>query len=242
LLIPSSENGQGQLIRTDPVDMQSDLPKTGPSNASYNATTNKFSRGDSVYVQLRVNTSEKGRKLSTGTWYTDRGGKGLLLTNAEMRFIEAEVLFRQGSSANALAAYKAGIRSHMSIMGINQGLIDQYLASTSVVQNAASLTMSHIMIQKYIALSYSPEQWVDMRRMDYCADAGGNYNETTGIFKGFNRPSHVYVEAYPSATDWPRRFAVPSYEVNYNSEQVLLANPNAKNPTYLNEPIWWDKK
>lgn len=244
LLIPSYENGEGELVRTRPMDMQSDLPKTGPLNYSYSATTNKMSNADSVYVQLRKNPHSPGandRIISTGTWYTQRGAKGLLLTNAEMRFIEAEVKFRLGDAPGALAAYKAGMRSHMSIMGIAPATIEAYLASTSVVQNPSALTLSHIMIQKYIALSYSPEQWVDMRRMNYNADAGGNYNESVGIYKGYNRPSHVYTEAYPSATDWPRRFAVPSYEINYNLEQVELANPNAGKPTYLNEPVWWDR-
>jgi len=244
LLIPRYENGAGELVRTTPMDMQSDLPKTGPLNYSYNATTNKMSNADSVYVQLRKNPhtpSSNVRIISTGTWYTERGGKGLLLTNAEMRFIEAEVKFRLGDVAGALAAYKAGMRSHMSIMGITSSTIEEYLASTSVVQSPAMLTLSHIMIQKYIALSYSPEQWVDMRRMNYNTDAAGNYNESVGVYKGYNRPSHVYTEAYPSATDWPRRFAVPSYEMNYNLSQVELANPNASKPTYLNEPVWWDK-
>ena len=182
------------------------------------------------------------RILSTGTWYTQRGAKGMLLTNAEMRFIEAEVKFGLGDVAGALSAYKAGIRSHMSIMGISANDIEAFLSSTSVVQNPANLTLSHIMIQKYIALSYSPELWVDLRRMDYCTDAGGNYNEVAGVYKGFNRPSHVYTESYPSGNDWPRRFAVPSYEINYNLERVLEANPNADKPTYLNIPIWWDQK
>lgn len=243
-LIPRMDNGSGVLVRTVPMDMQSDLPKSGPINYTYNATTNKFSNKDSVYIQMRRNpafpTAEQ-RILSTGTWYTQRGSKGLLLTNAEMRFIEAEVKFRQKDLTGALNAYKAGIRSHMNIMKIPEAKIDAYLASTSVVQNAAQLTLSHIMIQKYIAMSYSPEQWVDLRRNNYCTDASGNYNETAGIYKGFNRPSHIYVEAYPNSTDWPRRFAVPSYEINYNIDQVLKANANAKNPTYLNEPVWWDK-
>jgi hypothetical protein len=97
------------------------------------------------------------------------------------------------------------------------------------------------MIQKYIALSYSVEMFADVRRMNFCTDATGNYNEATGIYKGFKRPSHVFVEAYPNATDWPRRFAIASYEINFNIEEVLKANPNAANPTYLNEPVWWDK-
>jgi hypothetical protein len=243
LLIPRTQNAAGQLIRTAVVDMQSELPKTGPLNA-YNAGTNKFTNKDSVYVMLRATpaTPTAGQRImSTGTWYTKRGSKGLLLTSAEMKFIEAEAKFRMNNPAEALTAYKDGIRAHMNILGVESGRVENYLASTSVVQNPANLTLSHIMIQKYIALSYSPELWADLRRNNFCADASGNYNEATGVYKGFNRPSHVFVDAYPNATDWPRRFAVPSYEINYNIQQVLQANPNAAGLTYLNEPIWWDK-
>jgi len=244
LLIPSSQEPDGTFRRTQGIDMQSEVPKTGPAQYTYSAANNKFSNKDSVYIQLRKTPYAPAageRILSTGTWYTARGAKGLLLTNAEMRFIEAEVKFRMQNRGEALTAYKAGIRSHMTIMGIAPATIDAFLNSTSVIHDPALLTMSHIMIQKYIALSYSPEMWVDLRRMDFGADASGNYNEATGVYKGWNRPSHVYTVAYPGPTDWPRRFAVPSYEINYNIDEVLKANANAANPTYLSEPVWWDK-
>lgn len=232
LLVPSMENADGTYTLSKGVDMTSDLPKSGPTPA------------DQDYIAMRRTPlyPKQGDKItSTGTWYTNKGSKGLLLTNAEMRFIEAEVKFRQGNKAEALNAYKAGIKSHMSIMGIDAATITDFLNSTSVIQEATALTLSHIMIQKYIALSYSPEQWVDLRRMNFCADASGNYNEATGVFTGWKRPSHVYTEAYPKATDWPRRFAIASYEINYNIQEVLKANPNAADPTYLSEPVWWDK-
>ena len=244
LLIPSMQDWSGNFIRSKGVDMSSPLPATGPAAYSYNATTNRFSHADSGYVIMRKTpyAPTAGQRIqSTGTWYTNRGSKGLLLTNAEMRFIEAEMKFRQNKMSEALAAYKAGIRSHMSIMGVAPASINNFLASTSVVQDPLNLTLSHIMIQKYIALSYSPELFSDLRRMNFGADQSGNYNEATGIYKGFKRPSHVFVEAYPNQTDWPRRFAVASYEINYNIEEVLKANPNAAKPTYLNEPVWWDK-
>lgn len=244
LLVPSMQTDTGMMLSKG-VDMTSDLPKTGPMQYSYNAATNKFSNGDSIYIQMRKNPAypQPGdRILSTGTWYTKRGAKGLLLTNAEMRFIEAEVKFRQNKPVEALEAYKAGIRSHMSIMGIEADKIAAYLNSSSVVQAPAKLTLSHIMIQKFIALSYSVELWTDLRRNDFCTDASGKYNEAVGVYKGWQRPSHVYEPAYPSNTDWPRRFAVPSYEINYNIEQVLKADSKAADPTYLTEPVWWDKK
>ncbi|MOA42269.1 hypothetical protein D3C78_1643080 [compost metagenome] len=77
--------------------------------------------------------------------------------------------------------------------------------------------------------------------MNYCTDASGNYNESTGIYKGFKRPSHVFATAYPSQIEWPRRFAIPSYEINYNLTQVKAANAEADLPTYQNQRIWWDK-
>lgn len=243
-IIPRQAKQDGSLVRAQGVDMASELPKTGPAQYTYNATTKVFSNKDSIYVTLRKTPyapTATDRIQSTGSWYTKRGGKGLLLTNAEMRFIEAEIYIRQSKPADALTAYKAGIRAHMSLMSIPGATIDAFLASSSVVQDPALLTLSHVMIQKYIATSFSPEVWADMRRMDFCADAAGVYNEATGVYKGFKRPSHVFADAYPAVTDWPRRFAVASYEINYNIQQVLAANPNAAQPTYLNEKIWWDK-
>lgn len=244
LLVPRMADNTGNLVRSKGVDMTSDLPKTGPASYSYRSADNSFSNADSVYVIMRKTPAAPAvgdRIQSTGTWYTERGGKGLLLTNSEMKFIEAEVLFRQSKPGEALMAYKAGIRAHMGLLGIDATVIENYLSSASVIQDANALTMSHIMIQKYIALSYSIELWVDLRRMDFCTDASGGYNEAAGVYKGFKRPSHCFTEAYPNQTDWPRRFAVPSYEINYNIEKVLEANPNADKPTYLNEKVWWDK-
>lgn len=240
LLVPHSEDPDGTMRPSIGVDFSSDVVLNGPAAYSYSAASNSFSNKDSVYVQLREAVAANGRVLSTGTWYNHKDSKGLLLTAAEMKFIEAELRLRREESSLALAAYKAGIRLHMQIMGIDATTIDDFLSSTSVVQSATALTLSHVMIQKYIALSYSPEQWVDMRRLNFCTDAAGNYNEETGVYKGYKRPRHVYSDSYPSATDWPRRFAMATYEVNYNSEQLRLAAPTYDLPTYINEPIWWD--
>jgi hypothetical protein len=243
-LIPSSADQKGVMHRTKGVDMTSGITKSGPRSYTYNPNTNMFSNADSVYVILRKTPyapNATDRIQSTGTWYTRRGAKGLLFTDAEMRFIEAEIYLKQQKNSDALTAYKAGIRSHMELIGIPDATIAKFLASTSVEQNAANLTLSNIMIQKYLALSYSPEMWADLRRMNYCADAAGNYNEATGVYKGFKRPVHVNAINYPNQTDWPRRFAVASYEINYNVAEVLKADPNASTPTYLTEKVWWNK-
>ena len=199
---------------------------------------------DTKYLQYRrtaaIDTTKDaiGKISYNGTWYTEKGAKALLLTNAEMKFIEAEVQLKKGKSAEALAAYKAGIRSHIEILGLKA---DQYLNSSSVVQNAANLTLSHIMIQKYIVLSYSPELFTDLRRMDFCTDVSKEYNEVVGVFKGYKRPGHVFEQEYPKTNMWPRRFAVASYSINYNIDQVLQQDAEATSVGYIAKPVFWDK-
>lgn len=242
LLIPQSQEKDGSFRFTKGVDMSSNIVLSGPASYTYTEKTNSFTNKDSIYIALRESKATNGRVLSTGTWYNHKGSKGLFVTGAEMKFIEAEIRLRKGQKDLALQAYKDGVKVHMELMGVDAQKIAEFLNSSSVVQDAGKLTMSHVMIQKYIALSYSPEQWVDMRRMDYCTDGNGNYNEQSGIYKGFKRVPHVYTQSYPNATDWPRRFAMASYELNFNKAQLIKAAPTAELPTYLNEPIWWDKK
>jgi hypothetical protein len=242
LLIPQSQEKDGSFRFTKGVDMSSNIVLSGPASYTYTEKTNSFTNKDSIYIALRESKAANGRVLSTGTWYNHKGSKGLFVTGAEMKFIEAEIRLRKGQKDLALQAYKDGVKVHMELMGVDAQKIAEFLNSSSVVQDAGKLTMSHVMIQKYIALSYSPEQWVDMRRMDYCTDGNGNYNEQSGIYKGFKRVPHVYTQSYPNATDWPRRFAMASYELNFNKAQLIRAAPTAELPTYLNEPIWWDKK
>ncbi|TWI17519.1 SusD/RagB family nutrient-binding outer membrane lipoprotein [Sphingobacterium siyangense] len=196
-------------------------------------SANGFPSSEPKYAALRPSAT------STGTWYTAKGSKGLLLTNAEMFFIKAEVYYKQGNKAQALQAYKDGIKAHCDLLGVNS---TTFLASSSVVQDANALTLSQVMIQKYIALSYSPEMFNDVRRMDYCTDASGAYNETQGVYKGFIRPSFAYTIAFPTQDLWPRRFNVPTYGIQYNYAQVIAADPDVSAVTYTAKPVFWDKK
>lgn len=196
-----------------------------------------FASSVANYAALRPTAN-----VSTGVYYAKTDAKGLLMTSAEMHFIKAEVLFNQNKKTEALQAYKDGIKDHMEILGVSASNIQSYLASTSVVQDASVLTLSQIMIQKYIALSYSPELFNDVRRMEFCTDASGKYNETAGVYKGMKRPNAVFQLALPSEDMWPRRFAVASYGISYNYAQVIAADADASSQTYTAKRIWWDVK
>lgn len=76
----------------------------------------------------------------------------------ELKFIEAELQFRNNDKAAAAAAYNEAVRANL----VRTVGADTYLQEVS--RTAASITLNDIMTQKYIALFLSPEVWTDWRR------------------------------------------------------------------------------
>ena len=201
---------------------------------------------------------------STGS-YQIRPNSGFeILTYYEMCFIKAEVLFRQGNRSGALEAYKAGIRAHMDFMQtqlqrwtdagsskvnpdmepMKQGDINAYLSSEAVCQNAGELTMSDIMLQKYIAMGVSIENWNDMRRFNFSA---GNIADFGVVYPGYGRSKLFTGQEKLIGTNpgdpqyWVRRFRLPNaLELNYNATNVKKMNPHAYEPFIWSIPVWWD--
>ncbi len=107
-----------------------------------------------------------------------------ILTASEVQFMKAEALWRKGDKTNARLAYIEGISQsfdfltgtasyHNSVPGpmqITPASKAAFLANTTVVPALGNdLTLSHIMMQKYISMyGYGLiEVWVDMRRYHY---------------------------------------------------------------------------
>ncbi|HQW92220.1 MAG TPA: SusD/RagB family nutrient-binding outer membrane lipoprotein [Ferruginibacter sp.] len=105
-----------------------------------------------------------------------------IMTAAEMKFLVAEAAFRKGDKPTAYQAYKDGISLHFDMLstvysfGIPAGkeitALNKaaYLANPAIVPVlSADLTMTKIMLQKYIAMFGHGilETWVDMRRYHY---------------------------------------------------------------------------
>jgi hypothetical protein len=137
--------------------------------------------------------------------------------------VKAEAAFRMGDKATALAAYKNGIAAHIDFVNArNQDDGQQplpitaaekaaFLADPNIVPTAANLTLTHIMVQKYIALwgwGFN-EAWMDMRRFHYT-----DIDPLTGqqVYPGFSIPGNLY----------PDNGGKPAYRIRprYNSEYV----------------------
>ncbi len=207
---------------------------------------------------------DAGAVGSTGSFQTRPVSDQEILTYHEMCFIKAEVYMRKGDNGNAYTAYMAGIQAHLNMMQakltewqssgytntnpdmapMDQNDISTYLASSAVAQDAGTLTMSDIMLQKYVAMGCSIENWNDMRRFDFSAGDVGGFGV---VYPGYDRGPLFTGTAQltgGSPTDpryWIRRFALPpTYEINYNSVNTLSLNTHAADPNIWSMPVWWD--
>jgi hypothetical protein len=146
-----------------------------------------------------------------------------LMTYSQLQFIKAEAALRKGDRATALTAFRNGVSSHFDF--VNARNLDEgqtpsqisaaektaYLNNPAVVPDAANLTLTHIMLQKYIA-QYGwghMEQWMDLRRFHYTDADPATGNQ---VFVGFQIPANLY----------PMNASKPAYRIRprYNSEYV----------------------
>ncbi len=125
------------------------------------------------------------------------------MTYAELQFIKAEAALKMGDRATALAAYSNGISAHIDFVNARNRDDNQsptqistaektaFLADTNIVPAAGSLTLSHIMSQKFIALWGwgHNELWLDMRRYHY---TDPDTVSSVEVFRGFAPPTTLY--------------------------------------------------
>lgn len=230
--------------------------------------------GDTAYLQIRSlcaaisgagfdgNSTRvwgDGTVMTTGTFYTRPEAPTDVMTYCEMCFIKAEVLFRKGDKAGALQAYKDGVKANIDHMQsklreygkddmnpgrnpMNDAEITKFMASEAIT---GEITLSKIMLQKYIAMSYSIQNWNDMRRYDYSTPGafGVVYTDFDRPAKFVSTPTAYQYFPGTSKTDsnyWFRRFRHCAIEISYNSANLDASNPKALAPDVWSLPVWWD--
>jgi hypothetical protein len=138
-----------------------------------------------------------------GRYIFDDKAKIPVITYAQLQFVKAEAALRMGDQATAIAAYRNGVSSHIDWVNARNTDNNQqptqitaaekaaFLASTAIVP--ATLTLSHIMSQKYIAQWGwgHNELWMDMRRYHYT-----DLDPVSGtqVFRGFVLPTTLHAD------------------------------------------------
>lgn len=165
-----------------------------------------------------------------------------IMTYAEMQFIIAEAAFRSGTRpTEAYAAYINGITASIDFVSALGTAItplekSTYLASASVKQTAATLTLKDIMLQKYLALyGYGfVETWSDLRKYNYnVGDVLGN-NPYLGAYAF---PSSFYVDNGGK----PAQRVRPRYNSEYLWNLEALKKIGADKPDYHTYKMWFSQ-
>jgi hypothetical protein len=126
-----------------------------------------------------------------GILYGSANSPVYFMSYDELKFIEAELQFRNNNLPAAAAAYNEAVRANL-VRTVGD---DSYLVN--VQRNGVNITLADIMTQKYIALFLSPETWTDWRR--------------TGL------PVLTPPADNALGGQLPRSLFYPSSEVRYNS-------------------------
>jgi hypothetical protein len=160
------------------------------------------------------NTDHVQCYLDVDKWYSSPNSPLQIITNSEIRFIEAEAAFRAGDKGRAYGAYIAGITASMQKLGVPADSITKYTANPVVAVGQNNLTLSLIMKEKYVACFLLPVTWDDMRRFDYA-------------YKNFTLPVNAELD------NFIRRGDYPSSATSRNGKNV---------PAWeRTDHLWWDK-
>jgi hypothetical protein len=168
-----SENANGTFKGVTPWLGTTEYPNlaNGSTNPDY---PKNFWRNPTQNATTGVDDSSRYVYANKGPWP--------MMTAAEMQFNIAEAALRKGDKPTALAAYINGISLDFDMLTttfsnkiptsriITPAMKAAYLANTAVVPvSADSLTLTRIMLQKYIALyGWGVHQtWIDMRKFHY---------------------------------------------------------------------------
>ncbi len=169
--------------------------------------------------------SSTSTAATDGRYIFQNGAPYPIITAAEVAFMRAEAFWYKGDKASALTAYTSGINLSFdmltgtpeyqnvipSALQMTPAAKAAYLASSTIVPTANNLTLSHIMLQKYISQYGFGMQitWVDLRRYHYT-----DLDPVTGnqVYADFTLPTGS--DLYPNNNGkWPYRC-----RPRYNSE------------------------
>jgi hypothetical protein len=162
------------------------------------------------------NTVKDENYIAVSSPWTSNTAPILIVTFAELKFIEAEAALRSNDRPRAYTAYMAGINANMDKLQVPaEAERTAYLTSSIVAVGAANLTPGLIFKEKYIATYLNPEAWNDARRNDY-------------KYQGFTLPVNSVLPTYI------RRVEYPVGERSKNGSNVPAVKPQT-------DRLWWDQ-
>jgi hypothetical protein len=125
--------------------------------------------GSASFDDLNAQRAAGLGSLVNERYHTDPSAElGVVMGYAELQFILAEAAALGWISGNAEGFYSQGIRANMGLYGVNQSLIDQYLAGSYATYNPTN-AIEQINTQKYLTYFFSSgfESYYNQRRTGF---------------------------------------------------------------------------
>ena len=179
-----------------------------------------------------------------GRYLFDDKSKIPLMTYAQLQFIKAEAAYKSGNLSLARSAYLAGIGAHIDFVNArNADVANPNITPISAAEKAAflaspaiapaTITLSHIMSQKFIAQfgwGFN-EAWLDMRRYNY---TDMDPVSGTQVFRGYSIPTNLY----PDNGGKPVQRIRPRYNSEYVWNRTGLDAIGGLALDYHTKPLW----
>ncbi|GEO11875.1 hypothetical protein SAE01_43710 [Segetibacter aerophilus] len=206
-----------------------------------------FWRNPSVIATTGTEDSARYVYQNKGPWP--------IMTASEMQFIIAEAYYRLGDKTKARDAYINGINLDFDLLkiyyekaipvgrSITAANQTAYVSSPAVVPpTAAGLTLTHIMLQKYIALyGWGTHQtWTDMRKYHYTGPDPLTGNK---VYVGFNPPPTTPINYLISTNNGKYVYrSRPRYNSEYLYNVPELTRLGAyQNLDYITYECWFSQ-
>jgi hypothetical protein len=176
-----------------------------------------------------------------GRYLFNDKGKIPFMTYSQLQFVKAEAALRSGNQALAITAYQNGISSHIDFVNARNGETGATIPAITATEKSAfitaitpaTLTLSHVMPQKYIAQWAwgHNELWMDMRRYHYT-----DVDPVSGalVFRGFAPPTNLYPDNGGKVVQRIR----PRYNSEYVWNIPALTTIGGLAPDYHTKPLW----
>jgi hypothetical protein len=167
-----------------------------------------------------------------GRYFFDDRAKMPIMTYAQLQFIKAEAALKMGDQAMAKTAYLNGIGSHIdfvnarnaengnpAITPITSAQKAAFLANPSIAP--ATLTLSHIMGQKFLAqwAWAHVELWTDQRRYHY---TDMDPVSGTQVFRGFTLPTTYFVDNNGKPAQRGELAKIGGLELDYHTKPLWI--------------------
>ncbi|MGI8582337.1 MAG: SusD/RagB family nutrient-binding outer membrane lipoprotein [Chitinophagaceae bacterium] len=256
---PGNRDPRLRSMLTISADTSTPSANMSPHNGGYRYNVLATSGGGDFETDFRKRVSvvyADSTPTNTGGAIFAKAGKyvfqnsapGTLMGYHELQFIKAEAAHRKGNKSLAYTAYINGINAHFDFVNtystlsgntppITAAQRTQYFATPAVKSTSNALTLTDIMLQKYIGdWAWNPyESWADVRRYHYFdidPETGDQVYRTFVIpFYSLNnlgpKPAYRFLPTTFSEFDWNEQEIrkIGGFNQDYHTYEMWFTQP-----------------